>query len=138
MMSTKTKSNRQDIDAIAESVLEKQRDYLEPRLSQIQQVGKDNDEKLSAIHAELAALTAGLGAIRSDVNTLKSTVASNSSTLNSFCALPGKTRSPSKVGGFASLRILAISPLNDAKVFTKLWTQLVLKVWNSSCFIRPL
>ncbi len=50
-MSTKTKSNRQDIDAIADSVLEKQRAYFEPRLAQIQQVGKDNDKKLSAIQA---------------------------------------------------------------------------------------
>lgn len=80
-MSTKAKSNRQDIDAIAESVLQKQRDYLEPRLSQIQQVGKDNDEKLSAIQAELTSLAAGLGTIRSDVNTLKTSVVSNSGTL---------------------------------------------------------
>lgn len=80
-MSTKAKSNRQDIDAIAESVLQKQRDYLEPRLSQIQQVGKDNDEKLSAIQAELTSLAVGLGTIRSDVNTLKTSVVSNSGTL---------------------------------------------------------
>jgi len=76
------KSNRQDIDAIAESVLQKQRDYLELRLSQIQQVGRDNDEKLSAIQAELATLAAGLGTIRSDLNTLKIPIISNSSTLN--------------------------------------------------------
>ena len=66
-MSTKAKSNRQDIDAIA--VLQKQRDYLEPRLSHFQQVGRDNDEKLSAIQAELATLAASLGTIRSDINT---------------------------------------------------------------------
>ena len=82
-MSTKPKSSRQDIDAIIESVLQKQRDYLEPRLSEIQQVGKDNDEKLSAIQTELASLTAGLGTIRSDLKTLKTTVVSNSGTLNS-------------------------------------------------------
>ncbi len=82
-MSTKAKSSRQDIDAIADSVLEKQRTYFEPRLAQIQQVGKDNDEKLGAIQAELATLTAGLGIIKSDVNALKTAVGSNTSTLDS-------------------------------------------------------
>ncbi|KAL7402035.1 hypothetical protein ABVT39_008422 [Epinephelus coioides] len=81
-MATRTQSNRLDIDAIAESILQKQRDYFEPLLSQIQQVGKDTDEKLSAIQAELATLTAGLGTIRSDIDALKTTVGSNSSTLN--------------------------------------------------------
>lgn len=81
MTTTRSKTTREDIDAIAESLLEKQRDYLEPRLAQIQQVGKDTDQKLSAIQAELATLTAGLGAIKSDVNSLKTTIESNSSTL---------------------------------------------------------
>lgn len=36
MMATKSKSSQQDIDAIAESLLEKQHDYFEPRLAQIQ------------------------------------------------------------------------------------------------------
>ena len=81
-MSTKTKRNRQDIDAIAESVLQKQREYLEPRLSHIQQVGKDNDGKLSAIQAELNTLAACIGAIRSDVDALKTAVDSTSRTLD--------------------------------------------------------
>lgn len=42
---------------------------------------KDNDEKLSAVQAELTSLAAGHGTIRSDVNTLKTSVVSNSSTL---------------------------------------------------------
>lgn len=81
-MATRAQSSHLDIDAIAESILQKQRDYFEPLLSQIQQVGKDTDEKLSAIQAELATLTAGLGTIRSNVDALKTTVGSNSSTLN--------------------------------------------------------
>ena len=80
-MATRAQTSRQDIEALAESILQKQRDYLEPRLSNIQQVGKDTDEKLSAIHAELATLATGLGAIRSDVDALKTTVRSNSATL---------------------------------------------------------
>uniref|UniRef100_A0A3Q0RYJ6 L1 transposable element RRM domain-containing protein n=1 Tax=Amphilophus citrinellus TaxID=61819 RepID=A0A3Q0RYJ6_AMPCI len=45
-------------------------------------MGKDNKEKLSAIHAELASLTAGLGSIRSDMDKLKTSVESNASVLD--------------------------------------------------------
>lgn len=81
-MSTKAKNSRQDIDAIADSVLEKQRGYFEPRLAQIQQMGKDNDGKLSAIQTELSALTAGLSAIKSDIKALETAVGTNSSALD--------------------------------------------------------
>lgn len=81
-MSHKSKLQRQDIDAIAEVLLEKQRSYFEPRFSQIQQVGIDNEEKLTAIHGQLASLTASLGSIRSEVDTIKTTVESNSCTLD--------------------------------------------------------
>lgn len=37
------------MEAIAESVLEKQRDYLESRFDQLQQMGKDTEGKLGAI-----------------------------------------------------------------------------------------
>lgn len=42
-----------------------------------------NDEKLTAIHAQLASLTASLGSIRSEVDSLKTTVENNSSVLDS-------------------------------------------------------
>lgn len=38
-----------NVDAIAEYMMHKQCNYLEPRLSEIQQLGKDNDVKLSVI-----------------------------------------------------------------------------------------
>lgn len=71
-----------DVDAIAEYMMQKQREYFEPRLSEIQQMGKDNDVKLSAIQTELSALTTALNAIKSDVGSLKTAVGSNSSTLS--------------------------------------------------------
>lgn len=70
-----------DADAIAEYMMQKQYEYLEPRLYEIQQMGKD-DVKLSAIQTELTMLTTALNAIKSDVNSLKTAVGSNSSTLN--------------------------------------------------------
>ena len=82
-MAKKNKTQCNDADAIAEALLEKQKSYFEPHLSQIQQVGIDNDEKLTAIHAQLASLTASFGSIRSDVDNLKTTVESNSSILDS-------------------------------------------------------
>lgn len=82
-MSTKNKLCRQDIDAIADTLFAKQQGFFEPRLTQLQQMGEDNVEKLSAIHAELATLTASLGSIKSDVEKLQTTVQSNSSTLSS-------------------------------------------------------
>ena len=82
-MANKNSTQRNDTDALAEALLEKQKCYFEPRLSQIQQMGIDNDEKLSAIHTQLASLTARLGSIRSDVDNLKTTVESNSSLLDS-------------------------------------------------------
>ncbi|TNN58184.1 Zinc transporter ZIP14 [Liparis tanakae] len=54
--------------------MEKQQSYFEPRFARIQQVGIDNDEKLTAIHAQLASLTASLGSIRSEVDSLRTTV----------------------------------------------------------------
>lgn len=71
-----------DVDAIAEYMMQKQRKYLEPRLSEIQQTGKDNDAKLSAIQTELTTLTTALNTIKSEVDSLKTAVGSNSSTLD--------------------------------------------------------
>lgn len=57
-------------------------------------MGIDNDEKLTAIHAQLASLTASFGSIRPDVDNLKTTVEGNSSILDShgraFQELEGK------------------------------------------------
>ena len=82
-MANKGRPQRNDTDAIAEALLEQQRSYFDPCLAQIQQVGIDNDEKLTAIHVQLTSLTASLGSIGSDVDNLKTTVESNSSVLDS-------------------------------------------------------
>lgn len=46
-------------------------------IAQIQQVGTEDDRKLSAIHAELASLTASISTVRSDVDKLKTKVENN-------------------------------------------------------------
>lgn len=71
-----------DADAIADSILKRQREYLDPKLTKIEQVGKDNDVKLTAIQTELTTLAASLIAIKSDVESLKTAVKSNSHKLN--------------------------------------------------------
>ena len=76
-MASKSKTQRADMDAMADAVLERQKGYLESLFSR-------SDEKLTAIHAQLASLTASLGAIRSDVGTLKTAVESNSNTLDDY------------------------------------------------------
>ena len=82
-MAKNNRTQRNDTDALAEALLEKQKGYFEQLLSQIQQVGINSDEKLTAIHTQLASLTTSLGSIRSDVDNLKTTVESNSSLLDS-------------------------------------------------------
>ena len=81
-MSSKNKVSKQDIDSIVESLMEKQKSYFEARLAQIQQVGIENDQKLSAIHAELASLTASISTVKSDVDKLKCKVENNCSAID--------------------------------------------------------
>lgn len=80
-----TRSNRQEIEAIADSVLGKHRAFIEPQLAemltQIQQVGRDTDVKLTAIQTELATLSATLSTTRSEVKALETAVEANCDTL---------------------------------------------------------
>lgn len=111
-MASKNRTQRNDTDAIAEALLEKQRSYFEPRLAQIQQVGINNGEKLTAIHAQLASLTASLGSIRSDVDNLKTTVEGNSSVLDShgraFQELEGKLADMEDRNHRCNIRIIGL------------------------------
>lgn len=76
-MANKNKTQRADMDAMADAVLERQKGYLKSLFSR-------SDEKLTSIHAQLASLTASLCAIRSDLDTLKTAVENNSNTPSGY------------------------------------------------------
>lgn len=78
---TKNKANRSDMEAIAESVLEKQRDYLESCFDQLQQMGKDTEGKLGAIQTHLMSLSESIGTINKEMGKIRSDVKGNSKLL---------------------------------------------------------
>lgn len=76
--SSKSKANRSNMEAIAESVLERQRDYLESRFDQLQQMGKDTEGKLCAIQTHLMSLSESIGTIDAEMGKIRSDVKGNS------------------------------------------------------------
>lgn len=81
-MAEKGNISKSDVDSIAENLMEKQQSYLEPGLAKIQQVGMENDEKVSAIKAELTSQAANVGTVTLRGEELKTKVESNSSALD--------------------------------------------------------
>ena len=81
-------------------------------------MGKDNDEKLSAIQAELTTLAAGIGAIRYDVDALKTAVESTSST--------GQTRPGSS--GFRD-QACGHGRQGQTVQYRHYWTHMLLRKW---------
>ncbi len=67
-----------DFHAITDTLMEKQCDYLEPRLAQLHDMGQCTDDKLNVIHTELAELSGSIGSIKFEIMTLKRTVRGNS------------------------------------------------------------
>lgn len=67
-----------ELDAIADMLMEKRREYLEPRLAQLHEMGKCTNGKLNVIQTELASLSGSIGLIKADISALKSTVDDNS------------------------------------------------------------
>lgn len=78
---SKNKVNRSDVEAIAESVLEKQHDYLESRFDQLQQMGKDTEGKLGAIQTHLTTLSESIGTINAEMGKIRSDVKGHSKLL---------------------------------------------------------
>lgn len=60
----------------------KQQSYLEPGFAKIQPVGKEKNEKVSAIKEELASLAADVGTVTLKGEELETKVESNSSALD--------------------------------------------------------
>uniref|UniRef100_A0A3P8UEM9 L1 transposable element RRM domain-containing protein n=1 Tax=Amphiprion percula TaxID=161767 RepID=A0A3P8UEM9_AMPPE len=67
-----------ELDAITDSLMEKQSEFLEPRFAQLHEMGKSTDSKLDAIQAELVSLSGGMTLLKSDFSTLQGTVDDNS------------------------------------------------------------
>lgn len=77
------RAGRADVEAIANSVLEKQRDYLETRFNQLEEMGKDTDGKLCAIQKDLMTLRESIGTVNVEVGKLRGKVKDNSAVLSS-------------------------------------------------------
>lgn len=75
------------MEAIAESVLERQRDYLESRFDQLQQMGKDTERKLCAIQPHLMSLSESIGTINTEMGKIQTDVKGNSKLLATQDAL---------------------------------------------------
>lgn len=74
---------RADAEAIANSILEKQRDYLETRFNQLEEMGKDTDGKLCAIQNDLMTLRESIGTVNVEVGKIRGKVKDNSAQLSS-------------------------------------------------------
>lgn len=77
------RTNRPDAEAIAESVLEKQRGYLEARFNQLEEMGKGTEGKLCAIQTDLTALRESIGTVNAEIGKIRSKVKDNSAMLSS-------------------------------------------------------
>lgn len=121
-MASKSKSSRADVESLTEAMMEKlldkQRNYLEPRLAQIQQLGGDTDAKLTAIQAKLDTLTASINAINTKMEAIEAKADSNSKTLDQGCTTYGPRARygplklsvwPAKVSADAFLRNNAVT-----------------------------
>lgn len=63
---------------MTDMLMEKQREYLEPRFAQLNEMGKSTEDKLSTIQSDLASLSATIGVVKADIMALKGTVNENS------------------------------------------------------------
>ncbi|KAF3837688.1 hypothetical protein F7725_009456 [Dissostichus mawsoni] len=52
------------MEALADTVLEKQRGYLDLRFVQLQQMGRETEEKLTSIQTDLVVLSESIGTLR--------------------------------------------------------------------------
>ena len=77
-----SKKTTRKVEAIAELVLEKQHGYLEARFDPLEQIGKDTEEKLSTIQADLTSLKGSIGNVKAEMGKIRSEVKGNSSMLS--------------------------------------------------------
>lgn len=66
-----------------EAILEQQREYLETRFNQLQEMGKDTEEKLSTIQTELVTLRESIGTVNKDIGKIRAKVKENTTVLSS-------------------------------------------------------
>ena len=53
-----------ELDTMADTIMERQREYLEPRFAQLHEMGRSTEDKLSTIQSDLASLSANIGVVK--------------------------------------------------------------------------
>lgn len=80
--SAKSKAAAAGRAADIEAILEQQRDYLDTRFNQLQEMGKDTEGKLDTIQMELVTLRESIGTVNKDIGKLRSKVTENKAVLS--------------------------------------------------------
>ena len=57
-----------ELDAIADTLMERQCEYLVPRFALLHEMGKGTEDKLNAIQSDLASLSASTGVVKADIS----------------------------------------------------------------------
>ncbi|KAK1904429.1 LINE-1 type transposase domain containing protein 1 [Dissostichus eleginoides] len=65
------------MEALADTVLEKQRGYLDSRFDQLQQMGRETEEKLTSIQTELVVLSESIGTVKAEMGKIRLDVVKN-------------------------------------------------------------
>ena len=74
------------MEALADTVLEKQRSYLDSRFDQLQQMGTETEGKLGAIQTDLVALTESIVTVKEEMGEIRCDVVNNSDMHPRGCA----------------------------------------------------
>ena len=69
------------MEALADTVLEKQRGYLESHFDQLQQMGKETEEKLTCIQTDLVVLRESIGTVKAAMGKRRLDVVNNAGML---------------------------------------------------------
>ncbi|KAI4801219.1 hypothetical protein KUCAC02_000143 [Chaenocephalus aceratus] len=72
---------KSDMEALADTVLEKQRGYLDSRFDQLQQMGRETEGKLTSIQTDLMVLSESIGTVKAEMGKIRLDVVKNSGML---------------------------------------------------------
>ncbi|KAI4830857.1 hypothetical protein KUCAC02_002461 [Chaenocephalus aceratus] len=72
---------KSDMEALADTVLEKQRCYLDSRFDQLQQMRRETEGKLTSIQTDLMVLSESIGTVKAEMGKIRLDVVKNSGML---------------------------------------------------------
>lgn len=72
---------KSDMEALADTVLVKQRGYLDSRFDQLQQMGRETEGKLTSIQTDLMVLSESIGTVKAEMGKIRLDVVKNSGML---------------------------------------------------------